>query len=462
MASSRKEIETSAIVRTRCIEMLQVSLDRGGLDWPLPPPPLQDSDLPPIEPDSVDEVKERALGLFTVDKAGFERHLSNARESIIPHRLGLTVDPEKEGERWLLRRLEDVARIILFDVCEGWLAASLDADAPDSERWYIGITLFNGLCKVPDPIAVNRGYHILESIALTHPPGRWPTRPEAGPHQMDWSPDREVKMVVRAEGGGIDAAHWLLDQMEMGDVERRILLIHWLRAMLERPSLIEGMALGKRFELMAQAQPPEVAAEMVGCLPRLFETDPESGDTVLASIRTRSEGVVTRALSVEVPALLRVAPDRGILLIDHLLSSNDASTRTSATSSLKELGGSMPEIFLERVVKQARDSDLKVRRMVVQACLRPYLELEPADSLGVFVPLWLEGDEVVGSRMRELLLRMQEVNVEAFDSVSRRILAADEAGLESFWRLMAVRDEGRAAAWKSHLSGEGERPEPLI
>jgi hypothetical protein len=232
--------------------------------------------------------------------------------------------------------------------------------------------------------------------------------------------------------------------------------------MLERPSLIEGMALGKRFELMAHALPPEVAAEMVGCLPRLFETDSASGDTVLASIRTRSEPVVTQALSQEVPALLRVAPDRGLLLIDHLLVSHDASARASATSSLKELAISSPDLFLERVVAQAKDSEQKVRRVVVQACLRPYLELDPADSREVFVPLWHENDEVVGARMRELLLRMQEVDVEAFDSVSRRILEDDEAALDSFWRLMEVRDEQRAADWQAHLSGDGERPEAII
>lgn len=462
MASSRGVDETSAIVLTRCLEMLQQTLSRGGLDWPLPPPPLQDTELPPIEPDSMDEVRERALGLFTVDRAGFEMLLSSAREAMIPYRIGLNVDPEREGERWLLKRIDEVARLILFDVCEAWLASSLDAEAPNSERWYIGITLFYGLCSVADPIAVNRGYHILESIALSHPPGKWPSKAEPGPHQMEWSPERKLKMVVRAEGGGIDAAHYLLDQMEQGDDERRILLIHWLRGMLERPSLIEGMALGKRFELMTQAQPPEVAAQMVGCLPRLFEIDPDSGDAVLASIRTRSEPVVTRALAEEVTALLRVAPDRGVTLIDHLLASNDVSARASATSSLREVAGPMPELFLERVVARAVDSEVGVRRMVVQACLRPYLELDPSDSREVFVPLWLEGDEVVGARMRELLLRMQEVNVEAFDSVSQRILASDTAGLDGFWRLMAVRDEERAAAWKSHLAGDGERPEPLI
>jgi hypothetical protein len=80
----------------------------------------------------------------------------------------------------------------------------------------------------------------------------------------------------------------------------------------------------------------------------------------------------------------------------------------------------------------------------------------------VFVPLWHENDEVVGARMRELLLRMQEVDVEAFDSVSRRILEDDEAALDSFWRLMEVRDEQRAADWQAHLSGDGERPEAII
>ena len=461
MATGRSREQTSAIVRTRCLELLQESIARSGMDWPLPPPPLQDADLPPIEPNSIDQLMEQALGLFTFDRAGFERYLTGAREAMIPHRLSLTADPEKEGEKWLLRRLEEVARKILYDTCEGWLATALDGDAPDSDRWYLGIALFNGLSHSPDTIGINRGYHLLESIALGHPPGSWPSQPKAGPHQLDWSPNREAERVTRAEGGGIDAAHWLLNRMEESDVERRILLVRWLRTMLERPSLVEGMALPHRFEQMVRSQPSEVAVELVKCLPRLLEISPDSGDIVLASIRTRTEAEVARALADTVPALLRVAPARGIVLIDHLLASDDISSRASVTSSLRELAGSRPKLFLERLVMQSHDSSEKVRRSVVQSCLRQYLELDPSDSRDVFVPLWIEADEVVGARMRELLLRMQEVDVVAFESVSRRILEQDQSGLDAFWRILEVRDEERGGAWKAFLFEQGERPDPL-
>ena len=155
MASDRDKQETSAIVHTHCVELLQELLRFGTMEWPLPPPPVRDADLPVVEPSSPAKVVEMGVGLFSIDRASMVHHLDVVREAIIPHRLSLTVDPQIEGERWLLRRLDEVAERILFSTCEEWLGRALDPDAPVGDRWYIGISLLNGLCRAPTPQATN-------------------------------------------------------------------------------------------------------------------------------------------------------------------------------------------------------------------------------------------------------------------------------------------------------------------
>jgi len=460
MSFGRAQRETSAIVHTYCVEQLQNLLRIGTMEWPLPPPPVRDVDLPVVEPSSSTKVVEMGVGLFSIDRASMIRHLEVTREAIIPHRLSLTVDPQKEGERWLLRRLDDVAERILFATCEEWLGLALDVEAPDGDRWYLGIALLNGLCRGPTSQATNRGYHMLESIALAHPPGSWPTRQESGPHQIDWKPENASDTSVNADEAGIDASHWLLDQLEQGNLERRALLVSWFRLMLERPALVTGLALPIRLEQMVRDQPVEVAAELVGCLPRLFELDEQAAQVVLISVRMRGDVQVRLALGEILPALLRVIGADALNLLDELLGDSDVDIQLTAASALRQLATDFPEELTSRLEKLAEHEDVRMRRLLAQTVLRDYLELHPDDAHGLFVKFWLGRDDVSRSRLRELLIRMQDVNSEGFASVARNILDADAAGLDDLWTALDVRDADRVKAWREYLSGDGPLPTP--
>ena len=461
MDFSRQRQQTADIIHTRCLEMLNDLMVISVLDWPLPPPPIVDSEFPLIEPESTTQVIEQVEGLFKVDRAKFNSLLDECRESMIPHRLSLTSDPDKEGEKWLLRRLVEVARRILFGVCEGWLAMALDRDAPDVTRWYTGIALANGLCTQGDGLAENRGYHILESIAMTSQPGRWPTRPLSGPHQLDWNQQNSSDINIDEESGGIDAAHWLLDSLEQGNDERKVLLVKWMRLMLERPILVEKMALPNRFEQMVRSQPELVAAELVSCVPRLLEVNTESGLMVLTALQTRLESRVSIALADILPHLLRASLDVGLASLDQLADSEDSGARSAATAALKELATIDSEAFLSRIKKPATDEDPGIRRLFIQTCIRDYLELDRVDSQDILVPLWLENDEVAGVRMRELLLRMQDVDTESFAIIGNMIHTNSANSLDKFWSVLDVRNPERAEAWKAHITGQGPIPEPL-
>ena len=430
------------------------------MEWPLPPPPVRDADLQVVEPSSPAKVVEMGVGLFSIDRASMVHHLDVVREAIIPHRLSLTVDPQIEGERWLLRRLDEVAERILFSTCEEWLGRALDPDAPDGDRWYIGISLLNGLCRAPTPQATNRGYHMLESITLAHPPGSWPTRPDPGPHQIDWKPENAPKTSVTADEAGIDASHWLLDQLEQGNLERRALLVSWLKLMIERPALVTGLALPLRLEQMVRDQPVEVAAELVGCLPRLFELDEQAAQVVLISVRMRGDLQVRRALAEVLPALLRVLGSDALHLLDELLADPEVDIQLAAASALRQLAVLSPQEITSRLAVLAEHGDVRMRRLLAQTVLRDYIELHPDDEHGILVKFWLEQDDVSRARVRELLIRQQAVHPAGFSSVASNILDADEAGLDDLWATLEVRDADRVQAWRGQLTGEGPLPAP--
>jgi hypothetical protein len=75
------------------------------------------------------------------------------------------------------------------------------------------------------------------------------------------------------------------------------------------------------------------------------------------------------------------------------------------------------------------------------------------------VHLWNDGDEVVRSRLRELLLRIDQVEPSALSSIFKRIIAeTDEQALDDLWMVMQVRSPERCEAWKQHLFSNGPLP----
>ena len=65
-------------------------------------------------------------------------------------------------------------------------------------------------------------------------------------------------------------------------------------------------------------------------------------------------------------------------------------------------------------------NDVIVKRNLV-GHLRNYITIFPEDEREVFSTLWLDGDEVLAIRLRELLLRMDEVNTECFGLIVKNI-----------------------------------------
>ena len=98
-------------------------------------------------------------------------------------------------------------------------------------------------------------------------------------------------------------------------------------------------------------------------------------------------------------------------MIDKLLSDESVDVIRIATSSLRLTTNLDSEGFATRCARLVHLGDSGVSRQFAQTTLRDYMVMHPDDRKGLTVQLWIEGDEVVRSRLRELLLHMQEVYI---------------------------------------------------
>lgn len=445
-------------MRETTLGLLRDALARCERDWPLPDPPLSDPDFPPITPASPSDLSQRILMMFDAETALFDRHMQSTVEIVVPYKMSLTEEPYEVHERWLLKRKEEVGERILFAICTDWLAMALDESAPDSDRWWMALHLLNGLCHQPAGQPVHQGYHLLESITLASRPGAWHGSGGSGPHQMSWDPHSVMpRMGIIAHEAGVTAAQWLMTRLEQGDASRRLLLVEWVALLLERRELVGPLELSSYMDRLACDAEAALPVRLAACLPRLIESDLDQGKRLLDLLSRREEVLVERALADVLTRLFRRIEWDAVPLLERMLESSDIGVLAAASSTVGDLRFLDESRFADKMAELSTHPQILVRRNLVSQ-LRNYITMFPDDERGVFTTLWADGDEVLGIRLRELMLRMEEVDTDRFAALAGRIAAHDTGSLEPLFDVLAVRRPQRAAQWRVHFEGKGPRP----
>jgi len=444
------------VLQSLC-EKLEGSIKSGLKSWPLPFPPLSDPDFPVAHPKESEKIVEMGVGLLQADRGMFDRHLAIVVDLIVPHRMNLTDDPFEVHERWLLRRLDVLTERLQFAMATEWLAQALDRSSPDSERWWLSVALINGLCINSHGQSVHQGYHLVESIALGERPGTWHTQPEVSNANLDWNPHSVVPRTtsVVSHEAGTEAAKWLMEQLENSGEERRKLLVEWCRLLLERKELIGPLEIGKILIRRSSDPSSEVTTRVILCLAKLIEGDKDSATECIRILHARDDLLTRRAMSDVLTRLFRRITVDAIPLLNDMLQDEDQSVLAAASATVGDLRLIDKEMWADKIDELCNHKSRVVRRNLVYT-IRDYLEEFSEDSRGIIPKLWADGDEYVLTRLRELLMRMDEIDADRFATTLRSL---EGINIEQLWAPMRVKDEDRVAQWQLWLVGEADQPQ---
>tara|TARA_B100001250_G_scaffold397103_1_gene403854 strand:+ start:66 stop:1460 length:1395 start_codon:yes stop_codon:yes gene_type:complete len=459
MSDWREQTALSQRLFEHTKEALDVAMKRGCEDWPLPEPPLSDPDFPVRPPKDPAKLIEIAHALLDANRAAFDRDLESIGESLVPHRLSLTADPAREARKWLERRGDEVAERALFIRVETLLAQALDADAPDVDRWWVAIALLNGLSSKDSPISRQQGYHLMESIALARKPGYWHGGATPGPHLVDWQEGSEVTTVdpMQADARGSFAAGWLLDRMEEADPPRPV-LVEWLDIAMARRTLVVPLSILSRLNRMAGDGNIILSSRIAALTPKGWDLDLEGSQKLELTLLSR-EPQVRCALADALDEIIHRRGAAALPLLDTLLSDESTDVVRVATGSLRLTVSLDSDGFANRCARIVHQPDSSIHRRFTQTALRDYLVQHPEDRKGLTVQLWIDGDEVVRTRLRELLLHMVDDHSEALSSILNRIVSMDgDNSLEDLWRVLDVRSPEKATTWRNHIEHGAELP----
>lgn len=437
---------------------LIAALERGTQSWPLPSPPISDPDFPALPPKSPQTIIDQGVGLLQVDRGMFERNLNTVVDLIVPHRMNLSDDPYEVHERWLKKRVPQVAERLLFAIATDWLSQAFDQQAPNVDRWWLAVALVDGLAVEARGQSVHQGYHLVESIALAERPGTWHTQPDAGPHQMEWNPHAVLPRQggVVAHDAGVEAAVWLLTRLENGPLERRLLLMEWSRLLLQRPNLVGPLHIDQILMRRALDPEEEVASRVCLCLAKAIEYDRDGGLALAQRLHTRTEVLIRRGMADVLTRLFRRLTWDAVPFLEAMLADEDEGVLAAASATVGDLRFLDVEKWADTMAELSNHPLPVVRRNLVPF-LRDYLEQYPDDQRRLLPMLWVDGDEVVRTRMRELLMRMEEVAPDHFAARLNDFMAQG-CDLEPLWTPLTLRRPERSEAWQAFLRGEGEQP----
>jgi hypothetical protein len=275
---------------------------------------------------------------------------------------------------------------------------------------------------------------------------------------MEWNPHA----VLPRQGGvvahdvGVEAAVWLLTRLENGPLERRLLLMEWARLLLQRPSLVGPLHIDQILMRRALDPEEEVASRVCLCLAKAIEYDRDSGLALAQRLHTRPEILIRRGMADVLTRLFRRLTWDAVPFLEAMLDDEDEGVLAAASATVGDLRFLDVEKWADTMAELSNHPLPVVRRNLVPF-LRDYLEQYPDDKRRLLPMLWMDGDEVVRTRMRELLMRMEEV---APDHFAARLhdFVAQGCDLEPLWAPLTLRRPDRSEAWQAYLKGEAEQP----
>ena len=140
---SRREART--LIWEGCEALIRELIVASFQAATLPHPPLELPDFPAIQPETSEKLADQAVGIFLNDKAGFNHRLSSIVDDKIPDYVRRNIDPEKLREKWISENSEKISEALIFKMSSDWLSSALDESSPDTDRWYLGVSLLIGL-----------------------------------------------------------------------------------------------------------------------------------------------------------------------------------------------------------------------------------------------------------------------------------------------------------------------------
>lgn len=416
--------EAKALLREHCDKMLRESISLSFEYLPLPNPPLEIPDFPAQSPNDLTTLTQQALGISSIDTAGFLYRLDIIIENHEPSFIKRHIDPDTEREKWLSKNIAEISERILILQIKDWLYSALDEESPDTDRWYLSVSSLIGLSLKGSQIIESEGFNLFDSIVFARKPGI-SSRKSSGRHQITWNGESEISNEDISHPSGVLAANSILDILQLHQTNHNTVLPYWL----ERLSISKHISFV--LNIPSRVQNLIIDCNQNNCEHLLMATihslsnNPDVSKEILYQACNSEKEYLRRNLASNLSRIDSEDRDFCISLLEKLIRDEDSDTRVLSTTYLGNLARLERSVFIQFTKEISKKQDSRMIQRLIESGLRHYLSLDSNDSDDLVPMLWTRCNSESRSQLSGMLVEIGKKNQSSFIKISSRIFELD-------------------------------------
>ena len=416
--------EAKALLREHCDKMLRESIALSFEYLPLPNPPLEIPDFPAQSPNDLTTLTQQALGISSIDTAGFLYRLDIIIENHEPSFIKRHIDPDTEREKWLSKNIAEISERILILQIKDWLYSALDEDSPDTDRWYLSVSSLIGLSLKGSHIIESEGFNLFDSIVFARKPGI-SSRKSSGRHQITWNGESEISNEDISHPSGVLAANSILDILQLHQTNHNTVLPYWL----ERLSISKHISFV--LNIPSRVQNLIIDCNQNNCEHLLMATihslsnNPDVSKEILYQACNSEKEYLRRNLASNLSRIDSEDRDFCVSLLEKLITDEDSDTRVLSTTYLGNLARLERSVFIRFTKEISKKQDSRMIQRLIESGLRHYLSLDSNDSDDLVPMLWTRCNSESRSQLSGMLVEIGKKNQPSFIKISSKIFELD-------------------------------------
>ena len=416
--------EAKALLREHCDKMLRECISLSFEYLPLPNPPLEIPDFPAQSPNDLTTLTQQALGISSIDTAGFLYRLDIIIENHEPSFIKRHIDPDTEREKWLSKNIAEISERILILQIKDWLYSALDEESPDTDRWYLSVSSLIGLSLKGSQIIESEGFNLFDSIIFARKPGIY-SRKSSGRHQITWNGESEFSNEEISHPSGVLAANSILDILQLHQTNHNTVLPYWL----ERLSISKHISFV--LNIPSRVQNLIIDCNQNNCENLLMATiynlsnNPDVSKEILYQACNSEKEYLRRNLASSLSRIDSEDRDFCVSLLEKLIRDEDPDTRVLSTTYLGNLARLERSVFIQFTKEISKKQDSRMIQRLIESGLRHYLSLDSNDSDDLVPMLWAQCNSESRSKLSGMLVEIGKKNQPSFIKISSKISELD-------------------------------------
>jgi hypothetical protein len=436
--------ESSALIWENCSNLLSKYVKNSFKNGFLPYPPLELPDFPAQYPESISVLSSQVLGLFSIDRAGFNSKLSEIVEIIEPSYVKRHLNTELEREKWTLKNIDLISKRVIILQINDWFNAALDEHSPDTIRWYFAVSILIGMCYESSKICRDYCFNFILSISMARPPNFMPKTNPSGPHHIAWDPSDYHTNIDHntPHPSGILAVNTIFDYLLSSDSALTGILPYWIHSLSTMPFLAIPLDLFSRIKAcLGQIEGEQVDA-LIQATAQLMPDFPRESKDIIMSINPDTKTPIKRSLASIIPKIYSHDIKFTLSILDWLLIDDDQNTCVLATAALGFIIRFNRDAYYLRAPLVIRHGDQKALQTLVNNSIMEYLDKDITDKINILSDLWIKCNETSRSKLVSFISEQGKISPESFVNTATSIYNKDEESFLELYRWMGMRDEG--------------------